>query len=98
MIADTAPAKTCTHCGETKPLTAFYTLGAGTAERRARCKACDEARRTHGRRPCANCGGDIPKWRGHGYRYCSRGCVLVGVGLPPDFDIRDLERTWRNAG
>lgn len=36
--------RTCTNCGEAKPLHMFYTVGRGKEARRKTCRDCDRAR------------------------------------------------------
>lgn len=40
--------KTCSACGETKPVSEFYRRGGGKAGYRYRCKPCDNAARVKG--------------------------------------------------
>lgn len=47
---DTADAKTCTGCGQSKQRTEYYTSSRNRDGKRAQCKACDNAQNTNGYR------------------------------------------------
>ena len=83
-------AKTCSVCGETKPLTEFGRSAKGMGGRRSQCKQCNavavKARYVPRVHPpeqvtCPHCGQDFTRIRKHGALqvYCSRKCTFAAA-------------------
>lgn len=82
--------KTCTRCGETKPLTEFHRSISGAGGLRAECKVCNRAYlksqyvpRVHEPEQlvCPQCGVTFTRVRGSGQPrvYCSRKCTMAAA-------------------
>jgi hypothetical protein len=93
-------SKTCTVCGETKPLAQFGRSARGVGGRRSQCKKCNAAAvkalyvpRVHPPEQvtCPQCGQEFTRIRTHGALriYCSRKCT---------FAAGEERKLQRNAG
>jgi hypothetical protein len=72
--------KTCSRCGETKPLTGFYRAAHGRGGYAAECKACHQGRKNPPLRAavltCAHCAKEFPNpiLQGPDRKFCSPLC------------------------
>ena len=89
--APPATGRVCPACGEHQPQRSFATGSdrRGQTTWSARCAFCrreaHKSRKSH--MTCGRCGRHLSVERRKGvFRYCSRECTLVAVGLPTDFD------------
>ncbi len=93
--------RTCRLCLQELPLAAFSASGRP-------CRPCRKVQRAggweaqHTTRACVVCGQPLPLSRsGLKYSTCSRACLLIRVGVAPDFDAESeiqvkafLDRTF----
>lgn len=90
-------AQVCTRCGVAQPLEAFSRWRNKAGKQSGRhtiCAPCRTAAERYGpRATCVTCGGEIaPNRAGASHSTCQRDCLLQSVGLPPDWEVRDLTR------
>lgn len=93
MTLDAPATKRCARCTKTLPRVDFYRHKTSRDGLDWWCKGCHiRARKAAGIghvRTCAFCHEAVPDAR-KAYSTCSRNCSLQSVGLPPNWDVRDL--------